>query len=107
VRYRLVSLDAPEIQSAKCAAERHLGIIAAARLLTLMAERGAELVPQKGRDKYGRGLARLQVGGEDWATIASPGRTSPPPASTGSPGPRVWRWRRRSPGWLADQGFRG
>jgi micrococcal nuclease len=71
VRYRLMGLDAPEIGQAKCPAERHAGIEAAARLLQLIGERGAELEPAgKRRDKFGRGLVRWMVGSKDWAEIA-------------------------------------
>lgn len=71
-RWRLTGLDAPEIHSAKCAQERQLGIVAAARLIRLLAERGGELVPETGRrrDKFGRRLGRLLVGGEEWSALA-------------------------------------
>jgi endonuclease YncB( thermonuclease family) len=70
VRYQLVGLDAPEIVGAKCLRERHRGIAAAARLKAVLRERGGELRPTSNRDKYGHSLARLVVGGEDWAAIA-------------------------------------
>lgn len=72
VRWRLLGLDAPEIQTAKCPQERQRGIVAAARLIALIGERGGELVAQgtRRRDKWGRRLGRLMLGGEDWAAIA-------------------------------------
>jgi endonuclease YncB( thermonuclease family) len=87
VRYRLTGLDAPEINAAKCQQERQLGIVAAAWLIELIAKRGARLDTgpagaKPRRDKYGRVLARLvlggpkggpegvEQGGEDWAAIA-------------------------------------
>lgn len=72
VRWRLIGLDAPEIQSAKCGEERQLGILAAARLIVLLREQGGDIQPTSGRrrDKWGRRLGRLIIGGEDWALIA-------------------------------------
>jgi endonuclease YncB( thermonuclease family) len=76
VRYRLTGFDAPEIERAKCLQERQLGIVTAAWLIELIAKRGAELDAQVGpgakprRDMYGRVLARLRLGGEEWADIA-------------------------------------
>ena len=72
VRWRLVGLDAPEIHGARCAEERRRGIIAAARLITLLEQHGGTLErsAERRRDKYGRALGRLTIGGEDWASIA-------------------------------------
>lgn len=72
-RWRLVGLDAPEIHHARCPAEREAGVLAAARLVALIRAGGATLDPVAGkrkRDKYGRRLGRLMIGGEDWAAIA-------------------------------------
>ena len=74
IRWRLLGIDAPEIHSAKCAAEREAGIIAAARLVSLIREKRARLI-DAGSEKYGRKLGRLVLGwpstGEtDWATLA-------------------------------------
>jgi micrococcal nuclease len=74
VRYRIAGIDAPEIHGARCPAERQRGLVAAARLVTLLAERGGRLIAQ-GREKYGRTVATLIVGwpssGEEaWAAIA-------------------------------------
>lgn len=73
VRWRLVGLDAPEIHRAQCPAERQRGIIAAARLIALLASEGGRLeAAGKGREKFGRRLGRLIIGtpGRDWAEIA-------------------------------------
>jgi endonuclease YncB( thermonuclease family) len=72
VRYRLAGLDAPEINQAKCMQERQLGIVTASWLIGLIAKRGAKLDTgaKLRRDKYGRVLARLLLGGEEWAEIA-------------------------------------
>ncbi|MBV1695924.1 MAG: hypothetical protein KGP27_15800 [Hyphomicrobiales bacterium] len=60
VRWRIAGIDAPEIHSAKCAEERRRGILAAARLIALIGERGARINPvthpRSGRptiDRYG------------------------------------------------------
>ena len=50
-RWRLVGLDAPEIHRAHCLDERSRGILAAARLITLLASEGGHLeAAGKGRD---------------------------------------------------------
>ena len=73
-RWRVAGLDAPEIHGARCTRERELGILAAARLVALLSQRGGRLV-EVGREKYGRRLGRLMIGwpstgDEDWAAIA-------------------------------------
>jgi endonuclease YncB( thermonuclease family) len=73
-RWRTDGIDAPEIHGARCAAERQAGIVAAARLVALLAEAGGRLI-ETGREKYGRRRGRLMLGwpstGErDWAAIA-------------------------------------
>ena len=67
VRHRLVGLDAPEIFHARCPAERDRGILAAARLIALLAEGGVRVVDVEGREKWGRRLARLEGRGRDLA----------------------------------------
>ena len=75
-RWRLAGIDAPEIHRAKCPEERRRGILGAARLIALLAERAGRLEPRldrrgrPSRDKYGRALGRLVLGAEDWAEIA-------------------------------------
>jgi micrococcal nuclease len=73
-KWRIVGIDAPEIHGARCPAERQLGLVAAARLIALIEQRGARLVGD-GRDKYGRRTGRLIIGWptageEDWSSIA-------------------------------------
>lgn len=73
-RWRIDGIDAPEIHGARCPAERQLGIVAAARLVGLLRERGGRLI-DTGREKYGRRRGRLMLGWpaageEDWAAMA-------------------------------------
>jgi len=68
-RYRIVALDAPETYRAECQYERNLGYQAAGRLAHLIYTRRLEIVPIAGRDKYGRTLAVVKVGGQDAAQI--------------------------------------
>ncbi len=79
-RWRLTGFDAPEIFHARCAAERHRGVLAAARLAALIAD-GARLEPDGSgrRDKYGRGLARLVLpgGGDAGAVMIAAGHARP------------------------------
>ena len=75
VRWRVAGLDAPEIHGAKCQEERRRGILAAARLVALLAERGGRLIEAGKGEKYGRKVGRLMIGwpsqgDEDWATIS-------------------------------------
>ena len=106
VRWRLIGLDAPEVHSAKCPEERRQGLIAAARLITLLEERGGHLVPAtgRGRDKYGRRLGRLFLGAGDspagsrppaldWAEIAVAERHAVP-----------WDGRGRRHNWCGGEG---
>lgn len=73
-RWRVDGIDAPEIHGARCTAERERGIVAAARLVVLLRERGGRLI-EVGREKYGRRRGRLIIGWpstgeEDWAAIS-------------------------------------
>ena len=76
-RWRLDGIDAPEIHAARCEAERERGIKGAARLIDLVAQRGARIVPvvtRTGRvasGGFGRRLGRLVLGdGVAWGDIA-------------------------------------
>lgn len=67
---RLIGFDTPETYQAQCAAERHLGEAATARLRDLLAESSsAQLAYLPRRDQYGRDLARLMLDGRDVADI--------------------------------------
>lgn len=63
---RLAIIDAPEIQSAKCDAERRLGLLAKERLREILEERPIRIErgdPKDGRmtDQFGRTLAIVYV----------------------------------------------
>ena len=68
-RYRLVGFDTPETYRPQCDYEKALGNQATARLKQLINGIAIiDLAVQPGRDKYGRGLARMFVGGRDVGT---------------------------------------
>ncbi|MDX2289798.1 MAG: thermonuclease family protein [Hyphomicrobiaceae bacterium] len=66
-RYRLVGYDTPEIWHARCGRERDLGILAAAALIGMLRAGAVDVARTTGREKWGRGLARLTVAGQDVA----------------------------------------
>ena len=68
-RYRLVGFDTPETYRPQCDYEKALGNQATAQLKQLINSIAIiDLAVQPGRDKYGRGLARLFVNGRDVGT---------------------------------------
>ncbi|MEO3997158.1 thermonuclease family protein [Mesorhizobium sp. CAU 1732] len=73
-RIRIANIDAPEIRHAKCDAERRLGLVAKRRVIGLM-DSGEVVVlrgdPDTGRikDRYGRTLATISVGGRDVGAV--------------------------------------
>lgn len=71
VNYRLVGFDAPETFQAKSQRELDKGRLAKRRLQELMdsGEVTLEPVTDRGKDKYGRELARAYIGGENVADI--------------------------------------
>lgn len=69
VRYRLLGFDAPETALAKCVGELDLGTKAKRRLQELINTGPAQLIESGRRDKYGRSLATLTIGGRDVAGI--------------------------------------
>lgn len=69
VRYRLLGFDAPETALAKCVGELDLGTKAKRRLQELINTGPAQLIESGKRDKYGRSLATLTIGGRDVAGI--------------------------------------
>lgn len=69
-RYRLTGYDTPETYQARCDREKALGDRATKRLRTLVrSRRPVELLVARGRDKFGRRLARLLVGSRDVGDI--------------------------------------
>lgn len=60
-KIRIEDIDTPETDQAKCPAERAAGERAKARLLQLL--RADFVVQRHGRDRYGRTLAVVTVGG--------------------------------------------
>jgi endonuclease YncB( thermonuclease family) len=69
-RIRIANIDTPEIHHAQCDAERRLALVAKRRLESLLA--GGRIVITRGdprdgrtRDRYGRTLATISVGGHD------------------------------------------
>jgi len=64
-RYRLQGYDAPEIYHARCGQERDRGLIAAARLIGVLRDGEISVRVSAGREKWGRGLARVYVAGHD------------------------------------------
>ncbi len=65
---RLLGFDAPETRSPKCAAEAAWGLRATLRLRALVQQPGVALY-RNGRDKYGRDLVVITLGGKDVAAI--------------------------------------
>lgn len=97
-RWRIIDIDAPEIHRAHCHEERRRGILAAARLIQLLAERGGRLeasINSRGKpqlDKHGRMLGRLYLGEEDWSAIAiAEGHAI------------AWNGKGRPPDWCTSQ----
>lgn len=74
-RYRLVGFDTPETYRPQCDYEKALGNQATARLKQLIGGVAIlDFAVQPGRDKYGRGLARLFVNSLDvGATLINEG----------------------------------
>ena len=73
-RIRIANIDSPETRTAKCDAERRLGLVAKRRLAELLG--GGDILltpgdPQDGRvtDMHGRVLATLSVAGRDVGEI--------------------------------------
>ena len=65
-----MGLDTPETYRAQCDYELALGRAATARLVELVGSGShLDLAVLPGRDKYGRGLARLFAGGRNIAEI--------------------------------------
>ena len=71
-RIRIANIDTPEIGGAKCPAERQLGLQAKQRTAELMQGRPIRILRgDHGRDvdRYGRTLARIEIGGKDLGEV--------------------------------------
>lgn len=66
-RIRLIGIDAPETEQAKCASERARGLAAKDRLRELLAP--GFTVERDGVDRYGRTLATVRVNGRDVGAV--------------------------------------
>lgn len=67
-RIRIYNIDTPEIHTAKCDAERRLGLVAKRRMQDMLDGGNPQIIRgDHGRmtDRYGRTLARLEVKGND------------------------------------------
>jgi micrococcal nuclease len=63
-RIRILNIDAPETFDSRCTNELLLGIRSKERLALLLRAGQVEMERQ-GRDRFGRTLARLSIGGRD------------------------------------------
>lgn len=69
-RFRLVGFDTPETYRASCDYERALGDLATSRLREIILSAGVvDVVVLPGLDRYGRGLARLEIRSRDVGKI--------------------------------------
>lgn len=69
---RLRGFDAPEVEHARCEAERRLGLMAKARIEALICAASAAEIdrgPAPERDRHKRSLARLMLDGRDVAEV--------------------------------------
>ncbi|WP_374430308.1 thermonuclease family protein [Tabrizicola sp.] len=67
VKARLLGFDTPEIYSPKCREELTAGQQATAVLRQILRSGPITEARFQGHDRYGRGLVRLEVGGQDVA----------------------------------------
>lgn len=100
---RLLDIDAPEISHPRCEAEARLGLQAKARLKALLAGQDVAIT-RDGRDRYGRTLARLTVGGRSLGTVL----VAEGLAVAWEPGPAAYRarlqhWCGRAPLTYGDE----
>jgi micrococcal nuclease len=66
-KFRLADIDAPELQG-RCASETALAIRARDRLQSLL-NAAEPVVQRRGKDRYGRTLARVTVSGRDVGAV--------------------------------------
>ena len=109
-KIRLTGIDAPELsQTCRDAQAREwpCGQAAKARLIELVS-RGEVACSARGRDRYGRTLARWCARAMRWITDATPARSSPPSARRAPPaaasGRADSRTRRTGGGAIRAQG---
>lgn len=62
VKYRIADIDTPEVDHARCTAERERGLKATRRLAELLGE-GQFAIQRVGIDRYGRTLIKVNRGG--------------------------------------------
>lgn len=67
-KVRIINIDAPEIQHAKCDAERRLGMVTRQRLGELLSG-GRLWLGRDGTDREGRTLALVRVNGNDLGEV--------------------------------------
>lgn len=68
--YRLVGFDTPETWKPRCGFEKGLGQAATDRARVVVAKAGwVNFIVMPGKDKYGRGLARILINGKDLGDI--------------------------------------
>ncbi len=67
-RVRLANIDAPEIEG-RCLAETQMAERAKLAAMIALADTPARVVPDGGKDRYGRLIARAAVGGQDLGEI--------------------------------------
>lgn len=67
-RVRVLGIDTPELHPCRCTLECDLGQRARRRLQELL-DSGPVFIEATGRDRYGRTLAHVQVGGRDASAI--------------------------------------
>lgn len=63
-KIRLAGIDTPELDGARCRQEREMAEAATERLVALLAG-GPVVIQPQGKDRYGRTLAVISVGGDD------------------------------------------
>lgn len=65
-KYRLTGYDTPETHFSECSSEKALGDRATRRLRQLIDDaKSVRLEPERGTDRYGRGLGKLLIDGQD------------------------------------------
>ncbi len=88
---RIANLDAPDIGThAKCALEAERGDMARNKAIQIIRDaKSVEIYARKGRDRYGRSIARIRIDGSDFGErMISAGQARP--------------WRGRSSNWCQN-----